>query len=450
MTIEKEFVIEYIKKKNYWWERKEIEKEDKGIERREYIEKIEEPLKLERIVCLSGIRRSGKTTLLFQLIDNLIKEGTEPNYIVYIKVDDIIGKFDDLRELVNLYHELQGIDPKREQVIFIFDEIHFLKNWHFQLKYFIDSKYKSKFIISGSSKTLLYRDASESLAGRIRFIDVFPLTFKEFLRFNGIEIKDVKSDKFEDIKKFYHDLLPKKDHILYLFNKYLSVGGFPEWFKVKDENQWQKILVDDYFSLILFKDIVSVFRARDPFLLEKLAKETALFSTERFSYSNLSNRMGMDRETVKRYLYYLASSGLIFISEVYFKTKKAREKVEKKIYFWEEGLRKALTFDKDEGRSVENMVAWHLIKKGLELVPFFEPYYWKNKYEVDFVFDGKELLPVEIKYRENPRDVKGIIEFSKNFSITKSIVITKDLFENEEKDGVKIQFIPAWLFLLII
>ena len=448
--MEKEFVITYLKKKNYWWDTGKIDEMDKGIEREDYVEEILKTLDLERIICLTGIRRSGKTTLLFQFIETLLKRDVPPKQIVYVKIDDMLGKIDDIRDIVSIYEELTGVNPKENNVIFLLDEIHFLKNWQFQLKYFIDSKYKSKFIISGSSKTLLYKNASESLAGRIRFINVFPLTFKEFIKFNGFETHPPNKIDFETIKKFYYDLLPKKEQILHLFRQYLDVGGFPEWFKVKNIKQWQRVLVDDYLSLILFKDIVFVFKIKDPILLEKMVNELAFFSTNRFSYTKLSNRLDADRETIKLYLYYLASSGLIFISEVYFKSKKARERIEKKIYFWEEGLRKALTMDEDEGKAVENIVAWHVIKRAMNKKIFFQPSYWKNHYEVDMVLPEKKPIPVEVKYRENPTDIKGLLEFTNKFDVKQGFVVTKDLLDKQIINGKEILFIPTWIFLLVL
>ncbi len=124
---------------------------------------------------------------------------------------------------------------------------------------------------------------------------------------------------------------------------------------------------------------------KDGTLLERLVSDIAMFSTERFTYRGLSERLGVDRETLKLYLYYLSSSMLAAIANVYTHAKGAVEKREKKLYFCEEGLRKSLTLDKDKGMSAENVVAWHLIKRGYGSKVFFKPYYWKNKYKVDFI-----------------------------------------------------------------
>lgn len=452
--MDKEFIISYLKKRNYWWKTSKIEEDDKGL-KRDYMSGIDEALELDRIICLSGIRRAGKSTLMFQIMDKLIESGVKPESMVYAKIDDLTGRIESLHDVINVYHEITGTNPYNERVYFFFDEIHFMKNWQQHLKFYIDLKSSSKFIISGSSKTLLYKDASESLAGRIRFIDVFPLTFSEFVKFSGSSIKietKLYEKNMDEIKQIYYDLLPRKEELIYLFSEYLKVGGFPEWFKVKNISQWRKILVDDYLSLILFKDIVHTFKLKDPILLENLVRETARFSSQRFSYLSLSNRLDADRETVKLYLYYLKSSMLIFISDVYSKNKKVRERSEKKIYFWEEGMRKALTLDENEATAVENVVAWHLIKEGFSKKVFFEPFYWKNKYEVDFVLETDILIPVEVKYMEHPKDIKGLLKFMEKFSQKKGIVVTKDLLEerkiNLEGQEVQVLFIPAWLFLL--
>lgn len=452
--MDKDFIISYLQNKNYWWKTKTIDDEDKGITRKEYINKIQDIFSLDRIICLSGIRRCGKTTILFQLIDSLLTQGINQKKIVYFKMDDLIGKIEDIRDITQIYQEVTGIDPKSEHVFFIIDEIHVQSNWQYQLKYFIDGAYKSTFIITGSSKTILYKDAAESLAGRIRFIPVFPLTFKEFIRFSNTHIDTTfdttKTVTFERLTAYYHRLLSDKEQILHLLRNYKEVGGFPEWFTIKKRKQWQKVLVDDYLSLILFKDIVFTYKIKDPILLEKMVGELASFSTNRINYSRLSDRLDADRETIKLYLHYLQSSGLIYIAEVYFKSKKARERIAKKIFFWEEGLRKALTLDDDDGKAMENIVAWHLIKTMKEKQVFYQPAYWKNTYEVDFIYEDQKPIPVEVKYKNHPTDIKGVIEFIKKFDADKGIIVTKDTFKKEVIENTEIWFVPVWLYLLIL
>ena len=439
---------------NYWWQTSSINPADKGIPRPDYLDEVRKIERLERITCLAGIRRSGKTTILFQYIDYLLRN-SDAQRIVYVKMDDIPGKIDRIHDILDIYHELTGIDPAKENVYFLLDEIHVQKDWQLQLKYYIDAHAKCRFLISGSSKTLLYLDASESLAGRISFIDVFPLTFREFLRFNDtlpdMPVHHSPIDSFDDIEKVYHSIIEHRHKILHVLGQYFDTGGYPEWFKIKDMDMWYKTIVEDYFALILFKDIVSVFRVKDSILLDRLVRDIAVLSTNRFTYKGLAERLGVDRETLKLYLYYLQSSMMIFVADVYTLSQKAVEKRPKKLYFWEEGLRRALTLDKDNGKTAENIVAWHLIKKGSKLKPAFKPLYWKNKYEVDFVYDdSKTVIPIEVKYQKQPSTtkIKGLMEFIDVNGLNRGIVVTRDTFKIEELEGCRILFIPLWLFLL--
>ncbi len=453
--MDKEFVIDYLKTRNYWWRTGDVSQADKGIIRKKYIEKIQEIEDLERITCLSGIRRSGKTTILYQYIDHLLKT-SDPQKIVYVSVDNLLGKIDSIHDILNTYFELTGIDPVSEEVYIFLDEIHVRKEWQTQLKYYLDSHATCRFIVSGSSKTLLYKDASESLVGRIRFIDVFPLTFKEFVEFSGVSLPEelhARIDDFQELEKAYFSVITERQRLLHLMNLYLEVGGYPEWFKIRDVERWYRVLSEDYFSLILFRDITCVFRVKDGMLLERLARDIAMFSTERFTYRGLSERLGVDRETLKLYLYYLSSSMLTSVADVYTRAGKAVEKREKKLYFCEEGLRKSLTLDKDKGRSAENVVAWHLIKRGYGSKVFFKPYYWKNKHEVDFIYDDAAIvLPVEVKYRERVKstDARGLVEFMQVFDQNTGILVTTDEFRKDMIDGRDVLFIPIWLFLLVL
>ncbi|MCD6226892.1 ATP-binding protein [Candidatus Micrarchaeota archaeon] len=442
--MDKEFIIKYLLEKNYWWDGINIKNIDKGIIREEYLNDLDIALKYRKAVCITGIRRSGKTTLMYQKIDDLLKHGINPKFIFYFKIDDLIGKADNIQQVLDTYVEITGIDFRKNKIYVFIDEIQYLKNWQHQIKYYIDSKSPIKFILSGSSRVLLYLDSSESLAGRIRFMEVWPLTFREFLKFNDLQVDKTK------VNEIYKELLKNKAKVVYLFNLYLKVGGFPEWFDVKDIVEWHKMLVSDYLNLILFRDIVTVFKIKDPILMRRLVDEIAKFSTERFSYLSLSDRVEGNRETIKQYLFYLECAQIIMNSNVFFKTKKSHEKLPKKLYLWEEGLRQALTLDKNKSKGAENLVAWHLTKIGRKANQMFVPFYWKNETEVDYVYyDSKKTIPVEVKYKNNlsQNDLKGMIEFMERFDIKKGIIITKNNYEIKSIKGRKIYLIPILVFL---
>jgi len=402
-------------------------------------------MELERIICISGVRRSGKSTLVYQYIRHLLEEGVDPRRIVLIKVDLCLRDMNDLREIISVYKELTGIDPQKERCYFFFDEVHYMEGWQVQVKEFIDMNYESRFFVLGSSVTMMFKDASESLAGRISFIPVNPLSFREYLDFSGFELPSEGS-----LDDMYKALIESRDIILFHLGNYIQTGGFPEWFKIKNIDRWRRTLFEDYLSLILMKDIVHIFKIKDPRLLENLVREVAHLSCERFSYKSLSDRLDSDRETIKLYLYYLKTSGLVNIMQIYSKKKISRERSEKKISFFDEGMRKALTLDLEGTRFSETLVASHLNAMGREMNHLFEPYYWKGDKEVDYVYENRNvLIPVETKYRNDPEDLCGILEFMEKHTSKRGIIVTKDTYKVEDHgDSGIIFFIPLWLFLI--
>ncbi len=116
--MDKEYLLSYLKKRNYWWHTKNVTQSDRGTQRKDYLDKIQETDGLERIICLSGIRRSGKTTILFQYIDQLLQK-KRPEEIVYAKMDDLVGKIDSIHDILNTYHEITGIDPAAGSTYFL-------------------------------------------------------------------------------------------------------------------------------------------------------------------------------------------------------------------------------------------------------------------------------------------------------------------------------------------
>lgn len=448
MTYERSII-----ERNPWWTSGSVPEGLIGIKRREYLEKIAERLKDRKLLAILGIRRSGKSTLIYQSIKYLLDNGTDPKNIFYINADDFERPGRERLEEALDFCQQKNLVSLRDKKIYVFiDEIQNVKGWQLLLKKYYDLRYASKFIVSGSSSSLIYKNSSESLAGRISFIDVFPLTFREFLQFNGIEIPEATLD-FQSLKRIYYDLSPKGNEIAGFLSQYLNVGGFPEWFDIKNEEVWFKILAEEYTSLLIYRDIVRVFSIRDPLLLESIFRFAAAHSGERFSYLGIAKQNDGDKETSKQYVFHLARSHLINLSDYYTKSKKASERKEKKIYFCDTGLKNSIGGRQEIGFDAETSVFLHCLKH-VSGYPMGKIFYRldKKKNETDIIMSyGSELIPVEVKYRSSieDADLKGILNFCKNFGVKNAYVVTKTLIEEREIEGIRVSFIPLWLFLLV-
>ena len=442
-----------IIERNPWWTSGSVPEELIGINRKEYIGKITERLKDQKILAILGIRRSGKSTLIYQSIKYLLDNGTDPKKIFYINADDFEkpGRA-NLEEALDFCQQNNMVSLKDIKIYVFIDEIQNIRGWQQLLKKYYDLKYASKFIVSGSSSSLIYKNSSESLAGRISFIDVFPLTFREFLQFNNLEVQKAEL-QFKSLEQMYYRLSPKINEIAGFLSQYLNVGGFPEWFDIKNEETWFKILSEEYTSLLIYRDIVRIFRIRDPLLLESVFRFVSAHSSERFSYLGIAKQNDGDKETSKQYVFHLARSHLINLSDFYTKSKKASERKEKKIYFCDLGLKNSIGGRQDIGFDAETCVYLHCLKH-VSGYPMGKIFYWldKKKNETDIIMSyGSELIPVEVKYRSSidDSDLKGILGFCHDFSVKNAYVVTKTLMEEREIDGVMVSFIPLWLFLLV-
>lgn len=442
--MKQEELAAYLKEVNPWWSGK-FPDSLAGIPRESYISKMRRAMGYRNIVAVLGLRRAGKTTLLLQLARQLLAESER---VVFCRVEDIYEELASLKEIIDAYEFLSGTDLKNEGAVFLLDEIQFLDKWQVELKRFVDSGYKIRFVVSGSSKIQIYRDASESLVGRISFVEVAPLSFFEFAAFSGciVEKPEFTLDG-RKLQRCYSGLLGRRNKLHSILDEYLEIGGFPEWFKVKDRLRWKDILLNEYLALTIFKDIVRLFKIKDPLLIQKLAKDTAANSTERFNYAGIAKRLDTDRETVRLYLGYLSSSRLCHVLDPYTRGGKLREKREKKLVFGEVGMKNAIA-GPDKPKDVETAVDLHLIHYGHAGKAFFNPFYWRDGSEVDFVLETDELLvPVETKYRSDIGDseLAGLRAFMAEFGCKRGIVVSRDDFD--VRGGVLI--LPAWFFLLM-
>lgn len=450
----KEIIIQ-----NPWWKTKEVPVKRTGKIKRACFNEIEKELGDEKVTCLLGPRRAGKTTIIYKLISCLIKKGVDPKRIIYISLDnskvrlELTDEFDDvIRDYISTILK-ERTDNLSSKIYIFLDEIHKLDGWGDKVKHWQDMQLNIKFIVSGSSSVRILKGSGESLLGRINYHTILSLSFSEF---SGYSLKGDLIDNlnnlmnFKYIKHLHDNLILEKENILILLDDYLQKGGFPEIRDMNYEDAYELLRI--YKTLTVNRDILDIKDIKEPRNLSDLLDLLSDFMSQRINYSTFSNILKIKVDTVKNYITYFEECYMVYNSYVYSKRHIISTRKEKKLFFIDHGLRNALLLKeidkKERAKLMENLVFAHIFrKKSNELFP--KIFYWtdKNKNEVDVVaVINKKTIPIEIKYtdRVTKTDLRGLKKFIKEFNVDKGFVITKDLLKEEDD----IIYIPAWLFLL--
>lgn len=426
---------------------------------------------LRRHVILSGARRVGKTTILYQMIEELLKKGVNAKKILYLSYDHPLLKFCAPDEIMSIYET--NVSPEEEAYLF-FDEIQYANDWEMWLKVFYDTKPGWRIVATGSASPDLTQGASESGVGRWSVIPVPTLSFYEYCEIVRVEDRPkldgnirptgLVSLKDTDLNELLNSLTPLQKH----FHRYLTVGGFPELAISRDDFYAQRMLREDVVDKVLKRDIPSLFSIRNIMVLEKV------FLYLCFNSANIINITTMSKElentsaaTISNYIQFLEQANLIYISEPVNLDGKKVLKVKPKIYIADAAIRNAvlmldnvLTDPEEMGIMVETSVYKHLA------VFYYRSntrvgYYRKvggNEKEIDVVVEfpqGKILT--EVKYRENVvlTGKEAIIERAKDekTGVLAAIVVTKkpeDYGIVSTKTSVPVMKIPAHAFLYLL
>jgi len=393
----------------------------------------------KQILAITGLRRTGKTTIMKQLMNELGKGSA------FFSFDEEETQTKEALVFI-LDFMLNNFKPK---YIFL-DEVHYVKDWQGVLKRYYDTK-NVKLIISGS-ESIEIRKARESLAGRITTFKLGTLSFKEYLELKGkntikdkIPINNITLKKLENI---YNKLLPEKEYYEKEFKEYLYKGAFPELVNEKDESIIRKYVNDLVVRKIIYRDLPAVFEIKRRKLLFELFRYACSNTANLYEIRNLSMILNADYETISNYTLYLESAFLIKTSETYSKSISKRIRRNKKIHvahptlaFAVLGYEKNMLVEKILGQYVETLFARKL--------------FWRDKHknEVDTIIKKQEtLIPLEVKYKTGltNKDTKGLLRFTKKFKIKKGILITKDTLKEQKIQDKNILYIPAWLYLLTI
>lgn len=413
-------LLERMIRQNPWWEGKKIES-IKSLKRRDLFDDILKYMNKKQIIAVVGLRRVGKTVLLFQLIDHLLSS-VEPKRILYFSFDELLAREPNIIEDALTTYENEVLKQELKDVYVFFDEINHIKDWQVILKRFYDLDKNIKFVISGSA-SIEIKKAKESLAGRIFEFELKPLSFIEFLKLKGIELKDLK----------LQSLTIKKE-----LSKYLMYGGFPELLN-EDNFEVCKRYVNSIVEKIIFSDIPKIYDVGEPEILKGIFDIIAKSPGNIIEYKNIASALKISYQTVSKYISYLESAYLIKSLYNFRGGPLAAARKLKKYYLFSHTLSLvALEAESDlisiMPKIVENVVICHLDAK----------YFWREYFEIDVLHNK---LPIEIKYGGS-FDIKNNINAVKKLKMKSLIVITKDDEKTESREGISVKYIPLWKFLL--
>ncbi|MCK5216905.1 MAG: ATP-binding protein [Methanosarcinales archaeon] len=379
---------------------------------------------IRQIIGIIGLRRTGKTVLLKQLIDSLIKNGLRRDRILYFSFDEEAVSIEDV--IVEFQSRI-GVDISEAGMVHIFlDEIQKIDGWQNQVKYYYDTYSHMKFFVSGSSSLFLRKKAEESLAGRIFLFQLPVLNFPEFLL-----LKD-KEELIKNPNMFRESL---QDQTFQYIKRQL-----PEI--VSADESFISLYMESIVNKIIFEDLPKMFPIDHPDVLKQILIIVASNPGIVTDYSALSNDLNISRKTLSKYIFYLERGFLLQKCYNFSKNRLTSEKKMKKMYLSNTTLLFRLSEYQDYGRVVENLI---INSSGSQ-------FFWrKGGFEVDCILlDNSTITPIESKYRSNIRkkEIKGLVKFLKDFSIDTGYVITKDIQKKEWIDDKKVIFIPLWRWLL--
>lgn len=468
-----EQVIKVLRQYNPWWRTPSaIKEESKPHKRLAYYEalKILTHKTIRRFAVLSGMRRVGKTTILYQIIDHLIDRGINPGNILYATFDNPILKLVNVENVLSIYEGMYPIEGTR---YILFDEVQYTENWELWMKVIYDSRKDIRLIATGSASPILERGAADSGTGRWSVLKIPTMSFYEYCRLLGLDLPVLEDElRLSEIQGFSSaqlgSLMDKFTPLQNHFNRYLMIGGFPELVLSDDDVYAQRMLREDVVDKVIKRDVLSLFNIRSPLLMEKLFLYLCMNSTEIFNATTAAKELeNTSITTVESYIKALEMSNLIYLAKPMDVGSKGALKGKPKIFIADAAIRNAvlmiddvLSDEKELGAMVETTVYKHMVSF-YQGSPAQLGYFRKaknNQKEVDVVVElPRQKILCEVKYRNNSHitETDAIVELCRDeqTKVTNAFLITKRLDDfgiTKHKTKVPILRVPAIAFLYIL
>ena len=379
-----------------------------------------------------GLRRVGKSTLLYKIVQDLISNGTDWSQIIYINFEDErLSEFsiNDFNDILSVQAEMSN-----KQGWFFLDEIQNIFGWEKFARRLADSK--EHVFITGSNAKMLSSEFESHLGGRYLTKYVTPYNFREYLVAKNIDFSDKSILSTKSSGTIKREM-----------GNYFYYGGFPENTEYNDKREY----VSSIYQKVLLGDIAARNGIRNNTGLRLLMKKIGESVKDEVSYSRLHNTLktigvSISKDVVIDYIGYAQQSFLIFSIRNYF-SKFVDKETTPKYYFSDNGLLN-LFLNKEDSKLLENLVAINLWNKHKDNM-----YYLKDKnIDADF-FVEKTGQVIQVAYSvdnvSDDREIKTLVEAAKNVKGAKSFIIITYEEENViTVDGIKIDIIPIWKWLI--
>ncbi|RMF91703.1 MAG: ATP-binding protein [Methanobacteriota archaeon] len=403
------------------------------------------PTHLDKAVTVIGLRRVGKTYLLYQTISALLDAGVDMGSVFYINFEDErLADFteEDFTRIVELFYKK---NPDSNMGYLFLDEIQNVHGWERFVRRLLERK-RFRVFLTGSSSKLLGKEIATSLRGRSLSYHLFPLSFREFLDMKGFTLEKTLIERDRGRLKMHLD-------------EYMAYGGFPE--TVDYERALKIRTLKEYLDMVVYKDLVERYGIEKVsamrFLIRSLsmnfAKETSVRKLHNFL---ASSQHSLSKTKTYEYFSYLEDIGFVHPLRKFGQGLREIEGSVPKIYLVDVGFASLFGVE-DLGRRMENLVAIELLRCKHYRDPVREVHYWRTPRgeEVDFVVvKGREVVDlIQVTYASgrdeiDGREVRSLLKASKELGCRRLTVVTWDYEAREDRDGDTVSFVPLWKWLL--
>ena len=416
------------------------------------LDEIKKWIGRKEIIAIRGPRQSGKTTLLKVLSEWLVSENNvDENHIVYITFED--------REQLDTFSQnpkdfvARHVKDSKVHYLFI-DEAQYCPYLGQKLKLIYDLFDNVKLVITGSSSLELKNQTGKFLVGRMLEFDLLPLNFYEYISYvdeglakmldpwRGKIAALLSENKRFEIKKEKEIF---NEELLKHLNTFVAFGGYPAVVIAKEKEE-KIMLLKNMVNNYIDKDIVSFLQITDTIKFRKLVTALSVLNGSRIKIEELANQIGSYFKELTKLIDVLEQTYVIRRIGSYHKNLVTELKKAQKVYFVDIGLRNALidNFSDVEKRSDGGVLAENFVLN--ELFEHSRMHFWRTtaKTEVDFIAEGKSLLPIEVKFQHFTKTQvnKSLYGFLDEYKPTKSIIITRDFWGERLFKQSKINFVP--------